>query len=64
MVPKSEKDQVGGQVGSTLLLHVMGEVVVHTFGGVNHFELGGDEEAEKIIVREAAIVGIGIGVFE
>ena len=32
--------------------------------GVERFsddELGGDEEAEEIIVREAAIVGIGIG---
>ena len=42
----------------------MGEVVVHTFGGVDHFELRGDEEAEEIFVRQAAVTTDGVVRFE
>ena len=49
---------------STLLLHVVGQVVVHDVGGVVDLELGRDNETEKIIVREIFVRGLCVGSFE
>ena len=60
-----KKEQAGLHRGPrNLAFHVMGEVVVHTGGGVRDRELGGDEEAEEVFAGEIAVVGVRIGTFE